>query len=284
MDFVSFARAHGVEIRDLEMGVRVYRCGTVDHPRSDNGAYSWDGKRGWVMAWDGDGLVHWFNDESQPWTAADKVAANKRREQQRRQNAEKQRRAALKAEAILTGCELKGHTYLRIKGFPNAMGLVTADGELVVPMRALAGDLVGAQLIWSDPEGWHKKMIYGMRAKGAVLRLGDHNARETWLVEGYATGLSVAAALAQMHLRACVLACFSADNLTYVAGLIGGKRFVAADHDESGKGEAAAKATGLPYCMPENAGDDWNDAHVLRGLAPLREALRATRMQEVVEA
>ena len=45
MSFIDFARAHGVEINPdrLFASERIRRCGTVDKPRSTNGAYFWDG-------------------------------------------------------------------------------------------------------------------------------------------------------------------------------------------------------------------------------------------------
>ena len=51
----------------------------------------------------------------------------------------------------------------------------------------------GAQLIrWlSEERKWEKKMLPGMRAKGAVLRLGSAAPWLTILCEGYATGLSI---------------------------------------------------------------------------------------------
>ena len=49
--FISFARAHGLDINPAKFfpGEKIRRCGTVDKPKSSNGAYFWDGERGWVV-------------------------------------------------------------------------------------------------------------------------------------------------------------------------------------------------------------------------------------------
>lgn len=270
MTFVEFARAHGVQIDELRQGNRIYRCGTTEHPRSDNGAYSWDGSRGWVMAWDGEAKAHWYDDPANPWTPESKAKASMP------DKSEQYQEAAKRAESLLAACELKEHLYLRIKGFPAMRGLVSG-GKLVIPMRSLSGSVAGVQTVESVDGAWKKKMMHGMRAKGAVLKLGA--GPEMWLVEGYATGLSVQAALAQMHMRAAVMVCFSASNLVYVSKMVSGRLYVAADNDESGTGAQAARETGLLWVMPEAVGNDWNDEHVLRGVGGLCQAIRDVRKE-----
>ena len=51
MTFIDFARAHGVEIdpNRLYPSDRIKRCGTVERPRSGNGAYFYDGQRGSLL-------------------------------------------------------------------------------------------------------------------------------------------------------------------------------------------------------------------------------------------
>ena len=90
-------------------------------------------------------------------------------------------------------------------------------------------------------------------------------------MEGYATGLSVAAALKLMYRPAQVVVCFSAGNLGHVAERIGGRRFVVADHDASGTGERVAVASGLPWVMPKSG--DANDLHQSAGLLAVRSML-----------
>jgi len=55
VSFIDFARGYGVEIdySKLYPSDRIKRCGTTEKPKSSNGAYFWDGERGWVMNWAG---------------------------------------------------------------------------------------------------------------------------------------------------------------------------------------------------------------------------------------
>ena len=73
MNFAQFASSFGLLIPDVYPSTRIRRCPTELHPRSTNGAYFYDGDRGWVMTWDGDGKVNWWNDaNAKPWTDAEK--------------------------------------------------------------------------------------------------------------------------------------------------------------------------------------------------------------------
>jgi len=284
-DFVSFARAHGVEIHDLYPGEKIRRCGTVDHPRSKNGAYFWDGARGFVWNWAAEAKAQWFNDASaQAWTEAEKAQWRAKRAAASAQQSDDHRRAATRAAEMLRSAKPSEHNYLHSKGFPDAQGLVSTDGALLIPMRSLdSNELQGLQTIrWiSEERRYEKKMIPGMKAKGAVFRMGDRATPETFLVEGYATGLSVLAALRSVGLRASALVCFSAGNLVQVAPMVKGKCFVFADHDESEAGEKAALQTTLPYCISPELGDA-NDLHVKGGLMAVCAQLMALRRKGLV--
>lgn len=286
MSFINFARAHGVEIHDLYPSEKIRRCGTVEHPRSKNGAYFWDGQRGFVWNWAAEAKAQWFNDASaQPWTEADKAAWRAKRSAASSQQSDDHRRAAIRADEMMRSAKTAEHNYLHSKGFPTTLGFVAADGALLIPMRGLDGAMQGLQTIrWiTEERRYEKKMIPGMKAKGAVFRLGDRAAPETFLVEGYATGLSVITALRSVGLRASVLVCFSAGNLVHVAPMVKGKRFVFADHDESQAGEKAALQTNLPYCMSPELGDA-NDLHVKAGLMAVCAQLMAVRRLELAMA
>ncbi|MFC0132069.1 hypothetical protein CR105_24500 [Massilia eurypsychrophila] len=181
------------------------------------------------------------------------------------------RAAADASQKVIEQCELKTHFYLNSKGLPSVVALVN-ESTLIVPMRNLETNQVqGIQTIdWIAGERrWEKKMASGMRAKGAVLRLGNQRAQETFLVEGYATGLSIELALRRLRLNASVLVCFSDSNLAHVATMVKGRAFVFADNDLSLAGEKAAKKTGLPYCMSDVVGEDANDLHQRAGMVAL---------------
>jgi len=109
-------------------------------------------------------------------------------------------------------------------------------------------------------------MLLGMKARNSVLFIGDRKGEEFWLVEGYATGLSLHQALRSCGLKASVVVCFSASNLVAVADQIKGKRFIFADNDASETGQKAAESTGLPWTMADEQGWDANDLHVKSGL------------------
>lgn len=279
MSFVLFARAHGVEITDLVASDRIQRCATVEHQRSKNGAYFWDGRRGWCMAWDGDGRVNWYDDpDARPWTDEEKRAWALRRQTEAASRERQYENAAMRAAVMLRSTRPGHHGYLMRKGLPDVHGLCLPDGALFVPMRNLrTNELQGAQVIrWlQDEMRWEKKMLPGMRAKGAVLRLGK--GFDSILCEGYATGLSIELAARQLRLSASVLVCFSDSNMVHIAPMVKGHAIVFADNDESQAGERAAKATGLPYCMAPTVGWDANDWHAKAGLMPVCAAILNAR-------
>lgn len=280
MNFHSFARAHGVLIDHLIEDGRIHRCATEAHPRKRNGAYMAERGRGWIFAWDGEAVTQWFADpNSKPWSDEDKRAVAERRRMQQRREEWKHKRAADEATAMLARASWAPAAYMGYKGFKERLPRHTnpewrhgyahvVDGAMFVPMYSLAGSIVGAQLIrWLPEENRHeKKMLPGTRAKGAVFRFGNEHAPVTWLVEGWATGLSIKMALEQMRFQDSVLVCFSDGNLVHVAPQVRGRAIVFADHDKSGAGERAAKATGLPYCMSDIEGEDANDVMVRAGL------------------
>jgi putative DNA primase/helicase len=271
MSFIDFARAHGVEIDHAKLYAsdRIKRTGTVAKPKSDNGAYFWDGQRGWIMDWSGEAKVIWYNDPSaRPWSDEEKRAWAAKRQAQQTDQQHRYEQVALQADITLRSAKTMTHSYLQIKGFKDLEGLVL-DDKLLIPMRnVVTNRLQGYQQIYWDAESrkHEKKMLTGMRAKNAVFYLGQRGLEEAWLVEGYATGLSVLHALRSCGLKASVVVCFSAGNMVAVADQIQGKKFVFADNDASQTGEKSAISTGLPWTMAETVGWDANDLHIKQGL------------------
>jgi len=281
-DFITFARSHGLEIDPgrLYPSDKIRRCGTVDKPRSGNGAYFYDGQRGWVFNWSGEARTVWYEDKNaKPWTDEEKRAWAAKRASAATEQEHRYQQAALQADIAIRSARYQEHGYLTIKGFPEEKGLVTED-KLLIPMRnVVTNKLQGYQSIRWVPEEmkYEKKMLTGMRAKNAVLFLGNRDLPECWLVEGFATGLSVRNALRSIGMPASVVVCFSASNLIQVADQIPGRRFVFADNDPSKKhpdtgaevgmaGERAAVQTGLPWVMADEVGFDANDLHAKKGL------------------
>ena len=288
-DFISFARAHGVQIdpNRLYPSDKIKRCGTVDKPRSGNGAYFWDGERGWVMDWSGEARVIWFeSDRAKPWTPEEKRLWAQKRASAASDQERKYQQAALQADITLRSAKVDHHPYLQIKGFKEEKGMVL-DDKLLIPMRnAVTDKLQGYQAIWWNmaETKYEKKMMTGMRAKNAVFWLGKRDAEEVCLVEGYATGLSVLAALRSCGMTGSVVVAFSASNLVQVADQIKGRRFVFADNDESKTGEKAAEQTGLPWTMADEVGWDANDLHAKSGLFAVVKKIMLCRGRAAVYA
>ena len=299
--FITFARAHGVEIDPsrLDDSGKLRRCGTTDHPNSKNGAYLFDGHGGFCWAWDGEGRACVFNDpDAKPLTEAEKARAISKRQVYRDEQIHLQRQAATWAARMLALAKPAEHGYLQLKGLKTVQALVLPDGELFIPMRDVrSNELLGAQIVqWLPNERrWEKKYLYGMRSKGAVLRLGPRNATETILAEGYATCLSIEAAVKQMKLNAAVLVCFSDYNLRVAAERTTGRRYVIADNDPpqldpakakqnpGEQGQRAAVATGLGWAMSEHEGQDANDLHATHGLMAVCALVMKARAAEPAE-
>jgi putative DNA primase/helicase len=287
MSFIDFARAHGVEIDPsrLYASEKIKRCGTVDKPRSGNGAYFWDGQRGWVMDWSGEARVIWYEDpHAKPWTEEEKRAWASKRASSATEQEKKYQDAAAQADEILRSAKYANHPYLEIKGFKDTRGLVLEDKLLIAMRNVSTNKLQGYQSIhWNMEERkYEKKMLYGMRAKNAVMYLGDRATEECWLVEGFATGLSVRHALRSAGIPASVVICFSASNMIQVADQIKGKRFIFADNDESKTGEKSAVATGLPWTMADQVGWDANDLHLKDSLFAVMGKMMELRQRETV--
>ena len=282
MDFHAFAQAHGLIIDSLRPSSRIQRCATEESPRSKNGAYLYEGDRGWVQRWDGDGDVHWWDDpdRAEP-TQAERDDWARRRADREVEQERLWGGTSRKAKELRLRCTLKEHNYLHRKGLGDVKGLVTPDDDLFVGMTNYKSEkLVGFQTIhWdSDERVWVKKMAYGSRLRESVLRLGPAKASEVCLCEGYATGLSIDKALRQMRLNATILVCFNDSNMVSVSKLLPPMRkYVFADNDASGAGERAAQATGLSYCMSPEAGEDANDLHVRAGVFSVMDLLHEAR-------
>jgi putative DNA primase/helicase len=280
-DFVQFARATGLDITSVIASGKIIRCGTTLHPRSKNGAYMFDGKFGWTQAWDVDGEVNIYG-EKKEFTPADRDEWLKRKQAQEAQQVAINQRAIQKTKALIQASEMKTHDYFIYQHLNNSVGHVTTNNELVIPMFSLNAELQGAQIITfnSDLKKFEKKMIYGTKAKGAIHRLGNKNALETILCEGYATGLSIKLACDMARLNASVMVCFSANNLVEIAQKITGKCYVFADNDVSGVGETSAQKTGLAYVMSDVIGDDANDLHRKSGLIAVLKKVMEVRAKK----
>lgn len=266
MTFHEFAQSHGLIVSHVQPGKWV-AVPTVDHPNKRNGRYKFLGDRGWVQNWATMLAPQMWRGECSNVAEFRHLAAKS--DADRKFAAE---RAARKAGWILHQCVQEPHPYLEKKGFPDERGNVwTVDGTtlLVIPMR-LGTRLVGVQFI--DDKG-EKRFLNGQTTKGASFAF-DAGGFPIF-VEGFATGLSVRAAMQAVKLRYKIYVCFSAGNLENVARSF--KRgFVVADNDPHQAGLIAARNSGHPHWISPATGEDFNDFHLRVGLFQAAISLKHT--------
>ena len=285
MDFQTYAKAHGVLIEHVLDDSRWHRVPTTTHPRKKNGAYRHCGTHAHVQD-------HATMLEPALWTPDADQAANidhagiaRRATMAALQIRQDQEAAAKKAGWILHQCKTEKLPYLEANGFPEEHANVWADGEvrkLCIPMRA-DGQLVGLQTI-SDQPPFEKRFLYGQRTRDAVYVM-DNKGRK-WFCEGYATGLSVRAALQALKVRYTLIVCFSASNLLNAAKNHG-TGFVVADKDhetvlapdEGGMGWKVATETGLAFWKAPEAGMDFNDFAMKHGVFRASQELKGLLMR-----
>ena len=189
--------------------------------------------------------------------------------------------ASIVAEWMIDRAKYGPHPYLTSKGFEwrerrtgGYRGLVL-DGDLLVPMyrreRRRNTGIIGCQVI--DDLGRKRFAPDGCAASKACFTLGPVGSGGVdWWVEGYATGLSVWEALKRLYRRADrVNICFSAHGLATLARA-DGRGLIVADNDAPGL--KAARASGLPYWIPQLEGADANDIHLRLGCHELAAGLR----------
>ena len=142
---------------------------------------------------------------------------------------------------------------------------------VVVPLfDVLTGQHRGKQEIY--PNG-RKKFSKGMKKLNAGCFIGDET-DILYVCEGYATAVTV-------HLSTGQQALFALDAKTLpktVSQLEHPQIVIAADHDD--EGIASAKATGKPYALPPNNGDDWWDVYNQQGKPKVKEELKASELAE----
>jgi putative DNA primase/helicase len=249
--------------------------------------------------------INWqTGDKTTVWLKENRTVEDRRRYAQQRaedeqRDREKAARTAQTAERMVRAAKPSEHSYLKRKGFPDERPLVLAADAvrqmagytndrgqfvpadyLVPPAAAMAivvparigQKITSAQLIWEDGT---KKFLFGGEMGAASHRIATGSA--AWLCEGYATGLSLRAALRGLKRRDTILVCFSAANIVKVAAEIDGQCYIAADHDAPpaakpeqfgglGAGEYFAQKAGKPYAMPPEQTTDFNDYHQTAGI------------------
>lgn len=268
MDLIAFCRAHGILIDALPQFGVWRRYPTEDHPRKRNGAVKYMGTHAFVQNHATETAVTiWRSDDRQ---AIDHNKLRRMNEEAQRRHRIAQMRAAEKARAILAQVVPDEHPYLESKGLQDKGLVWYRDGQrlLVVPMR-VGSDVVGCQIIGEDGQ---KRFLAGQRTAGAAYII---NARgPNILCEGYATGLSIQAALRKLNRPYTLHVCFSAGNMQKIAQSLP-DGFIVADNDISGTGQRVAQAIGWPHWISPEPGEDANDYHRRAGLFSLSQSLGA---------
>lgn len=227
-------------------------------------------------------------DNGRPVDRAEVARSMRRQRDDRRKHAE---RAAGIAAELCRRAGLGLHRYLAAKGFGSERAMIIgaedvraiggdylvvegAQSAVVVPAR-IGARLTSVQLIW---DAGQKRFLAGGEMGGAAHRLA--RGRDTWLCEGFATGLSLRAVLRSLNRSDGVLCCFSASNLPPVSRTITGRCWIAADCDKPmpqfgglGTGEHYARAAGRSYAMPAKVGQDLNDLHLEAGIYAVQRLL-----------
>lgn len=276
MDFIQFARSHGIIINELPAVGSWKRYPTEDHPRKRNGAVKYMGSHGFVQNHATSTVVSlWKPEASDRLTAPDMrsiIISQARAEQERKKLSTE---AVNKAVRMLNESGYRTHAYLEAKGFADEQGSVLNIENkpvLLIPMR-VGKSLCGVQQIWEDGT---KKFLYGQRTSGATFTFDNKGINI--VCEGYATALSVRAAMKQLKHRYTIHVCFSAGNMVKVAaGLESG--LVIADNDKSGTGQQAAAEIGWPVWMSDLEGEDANDCQRRIGLFAFSQSLTQSMLQ-----
>lgn len=142
----------------------------------------------------------------------------------------------------------------RIESFELPKDILVTRDFLNIPLFSMDGKRAGFQKITQDGK---KKFAFGTVTKGSFYTIKSTPNRQnqpdskTYIVEGFATGVSVHQATGDT-----VVVAFSAGNIPVIS-----KNFpdaiVAADNDEAGI--RVAQESGLSYTLPPIDGMDWND-------------------------
>jgi putative DNA primase/helicase len=286
MNFHDYAKCHGLIIDRIIEDGHWHRVRTTDKPKHHNGSYKFVGdfavlQNHATMT----EVAIWRPDENEA-VSVDHAALARRAKAAADEIRVSQERAARKSAWVMHQCKPETHPYLAEKGFPDEIGNVwTHEGvrKLVIPMMA-DGRLVGMQTI-SDQEGFEKRFQYGQRTSEAVYVMDARGPK--FYAEGYATSLSLRAALQALKVRYTIIVCFTAGNLLKVARNHA-EGIVIADNDmpspvapePGGMGLKVAKETGLPYWLSDRAPEDLNDYMVRCGLFRTSQSLKALMMRQ----
>ena len=221
----------------------------------------------------------WAQPEGQA-TTGPPIVDRQEIQQELRQRKVLAKQAAAEAQRIIGKCDMGPHPYMANKGFPDhevmvyrgPIGGTWVYDRMVLPVRDRWNKLLNVQTI--DDDG-NKRFLYGGVMRGGRLDIG--RGKDLFVVDGYATGLSVARCLQEFSVDATVRVAFMASNMPL---MVTPAALVIADHDktpehmEYGAGEIYARKTGCRWWQPDDIGVDFNDCECILGTYAASELLR----------
>lgn len=265
-DFLNFARQHGLIIERLNCDGQIHRVSTEDKPRGNNGSYMWDGDGfGWVQNWaTSDSPVHFKSTKTRsPEELQRSIQVRKRLiDRQRDEVRNKQKAAKIKAQSILAKSPIGHSEYLHNKGLKGFSSHImyechnTEDVQVTLVPMYYRDEIVGVQRIYPKYFNPSKKFLFGQRTKGCYHKIG--NGSRVYVVEGYATGLSLSQCLNKIDRNYSIYVAFSANNMLNIVKHVDNRIFVC-DNDSSETGERVGKQSGCRYFIPPDIDSDFND-------------------------
>lgn len=243
-------RSIGLNFTSLVMDGELQRCSTVAKPRKENG---------WYIIYEGGAAACFGNwedgDTSHTWRGegvSDEVY-NRVRASVSKLKEQREAEQLVLADTAIDFYEAASRTgysdYLNKKQV-QAHGLRFDGNILIMPLQDAAGKVWGYQKIYGNGD---KYFLRGARVKGCYFIIGSPKDKVI-VCEGFATGATI-----YETTDIPVIVALNAGNLKAVCDSLSFKDItIAADNDESGVGEKAAKESGYPYIMPTSHGD-FND-------------------------
>ena len=202
-----------------------------------------------------------------------------------RTETERQKKARRVAAWIFKRAKpVTAHAYLARKKVQPPGEIRQRGDKLVVPLRETSGELHSLQFIGTDGT---KRFLSGGRVASCFFTLADKPDGPLVIVEGVATGASIAEATGL-----AVVAAMNAGNLLAVATALRAKWpqreiIIAGDNDQRTEGNPgmtkageAAKAARAKLAVPQfkettSKPTDFNDLHQLEGLAMVKEQIES---------
>ena len=242
--------------------------------------------------------VKWCNKKQ--WNSLSKAEQEQKRaeikalqEQNERERIVLQEKAKIHAQEVI-GKDSKSEVsaYLKKKKLVQDGGIFFGSGgELIIPIYDIEGELVSIQTIFQDGK---KQFLKNGKTKGCFYEIGKiQNAKEVYICEGYATGLTV-----YIITKKPVIICFYAGNISPALENLTAQYpqinfIIAGDNDahkeqNTGKikSEEASKKFGCKVVLPKfkditTNTTDWNDLYILEGEAEVKKQLEGNGLKVI---